>query len=301
VSSWRYLTVKGFRPSPILAEYERNAAWEREYVRLTMGTPARRTLDRDGVALSALDYGGGGLPVVLLHGLAGHALEWADTASWLQASHRVVALDLRGHGNSMQRPPSVGIAPLVADVVAWLDELELERVALVGQSFGGHIAFLVAASYPERLARLVVAEASPSRDLEAEQAVRTWLESWPIPFQDHQAAIRFFGGESLWARAWSSGLERRADGLWPRFDLDTLARMLREGASRDHWDAWQSIRCPTLIVRGERGIGEEDVACMVAKLAKVAVTATVRDAGHDVHLEQPQQWRNVVEPFLAFT
>jgi pimeloyl-ACP methyl ester carboxylesterase len=55
------------------------------------------------------------------------------------------------------------------------------------------------------------------------------------------------------------------------------------------------------IVRGERGIGEEDVACMVAKLAKVAVAATVRDAGHDVHLEQPQQWRNVVEPFLAFT
>jgi pimeloyl-ACP methyl ester carboxylesterase len=200
-----------------------------------------------------------------LHGLAGHAEEWADTASWLQATHRVVALDQRGHGESMRFPQSVEPAALVADVVAWLDALELERVALVGQSFGGHVAFLMAASHPERVARLVVAEASPSLDPEAEQVVRRWLESWPVPFEDRQAAIQFFGGDSLWARSWSNGLESRADGLWPKFDIDTLTRMLQESASGD-WDAWQSIRHPTLIVRGEHGMSEEDATCMVAKL-----------------------------------
>jgi pimeloyl-ACP methyl ester carboxylesterase len=270
-------------------------------IRLTMGTPTRRALSRLGVLLSALDYGGEGAPVVLLHGLAGNAEEWANTASWVKDNHRVVGLDHRGHGKSMRCPPSVEPAALVEDVVAWLDELELERVALVGQSFGGHIAFLIAASHPDKVARLVVAEASPSPDHEAEQAVRSWLESWPVPFQDHQAAIQFFGGNSLWARSWSSGLERRGDGLWPTFDVHTLVRMLREIASRDHWDAWQSIRCPTLIVRGERGMGEDDAACMAAKLERGAIVATVRDAGHDVHLEQPEEWRNAVEPFLTST
>lgn len=251
-----------------------------------------------GVTLSAVDYRGEGPPVVLLHGLAGHGGEWADTASWLQTTHRVVALDQRGHGYSMRCPPSVEPAALVADVVAWLDELELERVALVGQSFGGHIAFLMAASHPDRVARLVVAEASPSPDPEAEQALRNWLESWPVPFEDHQAAIQFFGGDSLWAQAWSSGLERRADGLWPKFDIDTLIRMLRESIRGD-WDAWQTILCPTLIVRGQRGMGEEDAARMVSRFDGGAIVMTVRDAGHDVHLEQPEEWKNAIESFLA--
>jgi pimeloyl-ACP methyl ester carboxylesterase len=263
-----------------------------------MVTPTRRTLNRVGVTLSALDYGGDGAPVVLLHGLAGHADEWADTAAWLQASHRVVALDQRGHGHSMRCPSSVELVALVEDVVAWFDELALERVALVGQSFGGLVAFLVAASHPDRVAVLVVVEASPAPDSGAEQAVRSWLESWPLPFPDKQAAIQFFGGDSLWARAWTSGLERRDEGLWPRFDIDTLTRMLRESAKGD-WDAWQSIRCPTLIVRGERGMGKAEAACMAAKLKAGATVATVSDAGHDVHLEQPEEWRKVVQPFLA--
>jgi pimeloyl-ACP methyl ester carboxylesterase len=55
----------------------------------------------------------------------------------------------------------------------------------------------------------------------------------------------------------------------------------------------------TLIVRGEHGMSEEDAACMVAKLDGGAIVAMVRDAGHDVHLGQPEGWRNAVEPFLG--
>src|SRR5204863_1982896 len=110
----------------------------------------------------------------------------------------------------------------VADVIGWLDELAFDRASLAGQSLGAHTAFLVSARYPERVSRLVVAEASPSPNPASQQVVRTWLEAWPIPFPTEEAAKEYFGGDTLWAEAWASGLEMRADGLWPSFDIDQM-------------------------------------------------------------------------------
>jgi pimeloyl-ACP methyl ester carboxylesterase len=254
-------------------------------------------LERGDVSLAADDFGGSGPPVVLLHGLAGYGGEWAETASWLSRQCRVVAPDLRGHGSSVRLPGAVVPEAFVADLVGWLDALGFVRPALVGQSFGGLIAFLAAARHPERVARLVVAEASPAPDPGAEAEVRAWLKSWPVPFSDTEAAIQFFGGDSLRARAWASGLEEREDGLWPRFDAETLLQALR--ASRaGWWEEWGSVRCPTLIVRGERGLAPEVARAMVAR-AEDAVLESIPGAGHDVHLERPADWRRVVGRFLG--
>lgn len=253
-------------------------------------------LEREDVSLSAVDFGGHGSPVILLHGLAGYAREWTDTAAWLCERHRVVAIDQRAHGASTRVPSTVAPEAFVADALAWLDALALERASLVGQSFGGLIAFLAAASYPDRVTRLVVAEASPAADPGGEAEVREWLRQWPVPFPDETAAIRFFGGDSSRTRAWVSGLETRQEGLYPRFDADTVLRALREAAS-GWWDAWASIRCSTLIVRGEHGMAGEMAQEMAAQVGDAAV-ATIRGAGHDVHLEDPGEWRRIVQPFL---
>jgi pimeloyl-ACP methyl ester carboxylesterase len=256
-------------------------------------------LERGGVSLHAVDFGGRGSPIILLHGIAGYAGEWADTASWLRERHRVVGLDLRGHGDSTRTPSTVAPDAFVGDVSAWLDALGFEHATVLGQSFGGLIAFLTAARKPERVARLVVAEASPAPDPGAVAVVRDWLESWPLPFADLDAAVRFFEGGSLRAQAWALGLEERDDGLWPRFDQATVLEALRE-SSTGHWDDWDSIRCPTLIVRGEHGMSTTDAEAMASRLGHAGVE-TVPNAGHDLHLEQPTAWRAVVEPFLADT
>ena len=253
-------------------------------------------LDREDVSLSAVDFGGYGSPIVLLHGLAGYAGEWSDTSAWLHERHRVVAVDQRGHGASTRTPATVAPESFVEDVAAWLDVLRLEQASLVGQSFGGLIAFLAAALHPDRVTRLVVAEASPAADPDVEAEVREWLAEWPVPFADEAAAIRFFGGDSVRARAWAGGLEARPSGLYPRFDADTVLSALREAAC-GWWDAWSSIRCPTLIVRGEHGLAGEMAQTMAAQVRDAAV-ATVRGAGHDVHLEDPGEWRRIVQPFL---
>jgi pimeloyl-ACP methyl ester carboxylesterase len=256
-------------------------------------------LERDGTRLAIRDYGGDGPPVVLLHGLAGYAAEWRETAGWLRERARVVAPDARGHGASARAPRDVSRRAAVDDVAFAIEALELGRVVLVGQSLGGHTALLAAAERGDLVRGLVVVEATPAGGGPAAAAdVEAALTRWPVPFASRDAAVAFFGGPSIAADAWADGLEHRADGLWPRFDVAVMARMLEEAGEEPAWAAWSRIRCPTLVVRAAGGIVPAEMArAMVAARPDVRLVE-IADAGHDVHLERPVEWRSALTAFL---
>ena len=177
--------------------------------------------------LEALDFGGEGPGVLLLHGLAGTAREWDETAAWLTEAHRVVALDQRGHGRSERRPGDVTPAAFVADALAAVESLGLAPSILVGQSLGGLIAFLAASERPDLVSALIVVEATPTREgPEVAEQLAGYFGSWPLPFPSHEAAVTFFGGEGLRARAWARNLVATPGGLRPAFDTDVSSRMV---------------------------------------------------------------------------
>jgi pimeloyl-ACP methyl ester carboxylesterase len=236
--------------------------------------------------------------------LAGHAGEWAETAGWLTERCRVVALDARGHGRSERHPPDLSPAAHVADAAFAIERLALGAVVLVGQSLGGRTALLLAAARPDLVRGLVVADASPhggdaAEVVEADLAeLDKALRRWPLPFASRDAAVTFFGGPSLSAEAWADGLERRADGWWPRFDIEVMVRTLREAASRSHWEDWERISCPTLVVRAGNGpIPPGDGQAMAAR-GQRARLVELPGAQHDLHLDRPAEWRRVVTEFL---
>jgi pimeloyl-ACP methyl ester carboxylesterase len=253
------------------------------------------------VELACLDFGGSGDPVLLLHGLAGYAGEWSETASWLTKDHRVVALDQRGHGRSTRDPADVSREAQVADVVYVIERLALSPVVLIGQSLGGNLAFLVAARHPELVRALVVAEGCPDADPDGEGAdnVRKWLDGWPVPFPDRDAAVAFFKGPSLYASAWADGLEVRHGALWPRFETEVMVRTLREGTEHDYWDEWEWIRCPTLVVKAQDGFFPGDTLQRMAERLPGAEFAKIPGAKHDLHLDRPAAWRSAVTRFLS--
>ena len=259
--------------------------------------PRWEAADRDGVALACADYGGDGQTVMLLHGLAGCAEEWRDTASTLANQHRVVAPDQRGHGRSQRRPQDVSRDAYVADVEMWLERFEAAPAVLVGQSLGGHTAFLVAARRPDLVRALVVVEATPEANPRGAEAVSRWLASWPRPFASATHALRFFGGDSTWSRAWLRGLEVRTDGLWPRFDIDIMDATLKEASKTSYWSEWRTLSCPTLIVRGARGTALEEITRM-KDLVPTAHATEIPDAGHDAHVDNPGRWQTELAAFL---
>jgi pimeloyl-ACP methyl ester carboxylesterase len=113
------------------------------------------TFIREGTALGYEDGGEGEPAVVLVHGIACHRAFMAPQARFLQTSHRVVAVDLRGHGVSDAPRQRYTIAAL-ADDVGWIcEQLGVETAVVVGHSLGGHVALELAAARPE-LARAAV-------------------------------------------------------------------------------------------------------------------------------------------------
>ena len=224
-------------------------------------------LSRDGVRLGGIDFGGTGQAVVLLHGLAGHAGEWRNTARDLTRRPRVVALDARGHGASETRPRDVSLGAQAEDVALAIEHLELGASVVVGQSFGGQTAILLAATRPDLVRGLVIAEADPDAgDERVAIEVENWLRSWPVPFASPEEATAFFGGSAGRAAAWTEGLEKAPDGWRPRFEIDSLIRMLHEAHKRSYWGEWGQIACPTLIVRADNGDLSPTMAALVGAL-----------------------------------
>src|SRR5215218_4870603 len=103
------------------------------------------TVERDGVRIAALDWGGDGTPLVLLHpnGLCAGLFE--PLALRLRNGFRPVAVDLRGHGGTDTPATRAGFAfaEMAADVVAVLDHLGIDEVVAVGESLGGGVSVLV--------------------------------------------------------------------------------------------------------------------------------------------------------------
>lgn len=264
-----------------------------------MDTERWRSGERDGVSLSCLDNGGTGPSVLLLHGLGGYAGEWDGTASWLSQTHRVVVAEQRGHGHSERLPAGVSPEAFVEDAAMWVEGLGLAPTVAVGQSLGGLTALLLAAEHPDLVRGIVVIEATPEADADAPARLRAWLESWPVPFASRREAAVFFGGEGGGPAAWARGLEERPDGLWPSFDPEVLVTILAEASGRSYWEEWARISCPALVVRGRRGWMRVDETQRMIETLPAARLAEIEDAGHDLHLEQPERWHAVLGEFLA--
>lgn len=242
---------------------------------------------------------------MLLHGLAGHAEEWTQTASWLTRRCRVVAFDARGHGRSERVPDDVSPAAQVADAAFVIERLGLAPVVLVGQSLGGLTALSLASARPDLVRGLVVVDASPvggiaEADLAAQDIARA-LGQWPVPFVSRATAEEYFAarfGGPVAAVAWADGLEQRADGWWPRFAVDVMVRTLHAAAVEPSWEAWERVSCPTLLVRSGADVVEPSVAREMLERQPRARFVNIDDAAHDVHLDRPEAWRATLTVFL---
>ncbi|WP_144127195.1 alpha/beta fold hydrolase [Catellatospora sichuanensis] len=252
---------------------------------------------RDGVRLECHDSGGDGPAIVLLHGLAGHAGEFADLQRALPAGLRCVAVDQRAHVPGEPVPADLSRAAYARDVAFVIEQLGPGKAVLVGQSLGGHTAMLAAAARPDLVRGLVMIEAGPEADgPELPAEIGGWLDSWPVPFSSRAQAAEFFGGGPVGA-GWAAGLVERDGGLWPRFARDAMVDSIATLVGAPAWTEWDSLTVPVLVVRGERGImTDAEVARMTERPDTGLVT--VLDAGHDVHLDQPVATAAAISAYL---
>jgi pimeloyl-ACP methyl ester carboxylesterase len=119
-----------------------------------------RHVDVGGARLHVAEAGDGP-PVVLLHGWPQHWWCWRRLVPRLAQSNRVLVPDLRGWGWSDAPPGDYAKETFAADLLAFLDSEDLDRVRLIGHDWGGYTAFLLALEHPERVERLLALDIVP--------------------------------------------------------------------------------------------------------------------------------------------
>jgi len=223
---------------------------------------------------------------LFLHGLAGHHGEWSAVIDLLPPDSGTIAVDLRGHGAHPQR--WADDQSLIDDAIALVESVGAAIV--VGQSMGSIVALRVAAQRPDLVSHLVMIEGGITRGDEAGQAaLAEWFDSWPTVFADRAEAAAFFGADRPSTPAWVDGLKHTAKGLVARFDAQELLRGMASIGSADRGEIWKQVTAPTTIIVADAGmIGGADVERMLA-LRPDADLVRITDAGHDVHLDQPEQ------------
>lgn len=243
-----------------------------------------------------VERAGAGPDVVLLHAGVADSRMW-DT-QWVEWPSRltVTRLDLRGFGRS-GRPN--GPFSHAADVLSVLDALDVEHAAVVGSSFGGLVALDLAASRPERVTGLVLADPPfPGWEWSAEMRAFFDAEDAALEDGDLQAATEV--NVEFWLPAASEDVRAAIHEQQLRaFELQSGVEADDELLTDDLPSVLATLDTPTLVLTGAGD--RPDFVAIADHLATTLPNArreTLPDAGHLPSLEQAAAFDSVVLPFL---
>lgn len=250
-----------------------------------------------------------GLPaVVLLHGFTGSVSTWHETAALLQDRYSVIAVDLTGHGLTAA-PAEVKrytMEEQTADLYELLEKLAVDQPVMIGYSMGGRIALSYAVRYPHSLSALILESSSPGLRTPEERASRRQADNMLAEriekegmewFADYWQDIRLFHSqkkmpEERQAKVRRERLHQRKEGL-----ANSL-RGIGTGSQPPNWERLPQLALPVCLLTGSEDDKFIEIADEMEKLLPNACRATIKDAGHAIHVEKPVQFATMVKNCL---
>jgi pimeloyl-ACP methyl ester carboxylesterase len=251
-------------------------------------------------ALLHYEERGSGPPLLLVHGTGSYTEIWSPVLGGLARSHRVIAYDRRGFARSAAAPDG-GLAEHARDAAALLDALGASPATVVGWSGGGVIALDLAASFPDCVAALILAE--PSLHLTTHPTPGAIVMSVRSGFQRYvrrdpaAAALEMYrwadsyetGGNAFdpLPQAWREQMLAHAPAT-----LREMDQMIRPHPTRA---AIRSIACPVTIIEGDLSnpaFARADR--FVMRLLPHAQLVSLPGAAHMLHVDQPESWVEIV-------
>lgn len=256
----------------------------------------RTFIDRDGTKLSYIDNGGDGTCFVLVHGWCCDHSFFAPQAEHLaKAGHRVVSLDLRGHGTS-DAPDVAYTISLFADDVAWcVERLALDKPVIIGHSMGGIVAFDLAARYPDLPDAIVMLDSSVTRSQAARTATGGFCEKLAGP--DRINVMRDYVSTTLFIPTDDSA---RKELLLKRMS-STSAHVVvsaMEGL-RDYDPSYAAglIKAASLYIAADEPVARSDLGALRDLIPQLLFGQTV-GSGHFCQLEVPDQVNAMLDRFM---
>ncbi|GAB2505097.1 alpha/beta hydrolase [Nocardia heshunensis] len=275
------------------------------------------TADNGGVAVHYV-VGGHGPAVVLLHGWPETWRAWSKIAPDLAADHTVVAIDLRGFGDSGFAPKDDGgytALAVASDVHAAVQQLQLGRIDLAGHDWGGQIALAYAARYRDEVKHLAIYEAPPGADylgiVQAKPGVMWWDWFSKGPGDDLPERL-VAGHERDFYGHFYDESAGAIDAAETGHLIDAFSRPGRTHAGFEYFRQQDvglkevddllardgKLTIPVLGVGGERSLGPA-VGSLLPRVADHPATDVVPGANHWVLEENPTYVLTALRRFLT--
>lgn len=255
---------------------------------------------RDGVRIE-FEVVGEGPAIVLIHGFLVSGDMWRGQVPRLAETHRVIIVDLRGHGRSSSAATPVDLYDLTDDVIGVLDSLGIRRAVWAGLSIGGMIALRAALTAPDRVAGLILldTDAGAESPLRSVKYMLMALGSRVLGVRPFLPAVaRLMFGRTTRRR--NPRLVREWKRRFREVDFPSRLHYVKCLVRRDSvLDRLGGIGVPVLVM-----VGEEDASLPPKRSKEIADRipgarlAIVPEAGHLAALEQQERVTEEMCDFL---
>jgi len=272
----------------------------------------------DGIKIQLADWAGQGPAVLCVHGITANCRCWDNMARALSPDYRVLAMDLRGRGYSDKPPTGYSLSYHCEDIRCLLDDLELDKVVLMGHSLGAFITLAFSAAYPERVERLVLVDGGGK--LSEEEMAKVFEGIKPSldrlgkvfpSFEDYLKNIK----KAPFLKPWLPIMD-----TYYSYEIQEVQGGVRSGILPEHIeeeaanlgkvevsDFYTKVACPVLILRATEGLlAQDDILLpedVVARMVQDIPNATrydVQGANHYMIVFQDIEERDkVIKEFLS--
>ena len=272
-----------------------------------MNVPTSRFVRAGGVNLHFADWGGEGRPtLLLLHGDMRTSRSWDAVARELRGDFRVLALDMRGHGESDWTESGYTFAQRADDLEAFIDAVGIRGAAVAAHSTGGVVATLLAERRPDAFSRLMLLEPmvvvtegfQRMVSKRAETPRRTWASRAEMRdyLKWHRATGKWRADviEDVVAHESYARADGRLDMKWA---TASMAWKEREGDYPDLRPALRTLGKPILFVMSDSRAGAFADVIRIAERTADFDTLAIADSGHNMYMDQPTAVANAARRF----
>lgn len=273
--------------------------------------PVRETLSLPDIQLSYLEWNQGKEPLLLLHGLADHALVWSSLGDALAEDYHIVAPDMRGHGESSKPEKGYTFDDAIADLESLMTHLGWFSTHVIGHSWTGKLALIWARQHPERLRSMILVDpifvwkVSSLMQLTFPLLYRflPFLQGMG-PFDSYEQALErarklnlYQGWSSLQQQVFQAGIEQKSDGRWgSKFVISA-----RDGIFEDVMRVpglTVPIETPTLFIQPEKGVNRANWQLKPYQTYLKDLKICQVPGNHWPFLLEPEAFNQTVETFL---